>query len=186
MRPLPDTSPPDSGISSRGELPFAPLIMGHMLCESMGGRPALAALWSVASVTPAKPAKVAYLRPYIQNRATWMGYNDVRSHNSTPGERRREITWNAEQWGWKGGGSWWDWGVERVGDGRAWEGFRVTHQSQMCMKPLMMVLRTPSGRRPPLTNAATRVPPSKSDPLAPLSGQLLAWSAGPPLWEQRW
>jgi hypothetical protein len=48
-----------SGRTALGEVPFRPEISGHTSMLSIGGRPELAASWSVGS-WPASPANVAY------------------------------------------------------------------------------------------------------------------------------
>lgn len=48
-------------ISVRGEVALAPLMSGQRSSESIGGRPAAAALESVGS-TPARAQKVEYLQ----------------------------------------------------------------------------------------------------------------------------
>ena len=61
----------------------------------------------------------------------------------------------------------------------------VAYQSAMWTIPLLTVPRTAGGRNPPLTKAATLMPPSNSEYFPPRLGQLLAAfsarSTGPPL-----
>ena len=48
----------------------------------------------------------------------------------------------------------------------------ILHQSATAMRPMETVPRTETGRIPPLTKLAPRVPPSQRDTFEPFSGQL--------------
>jgi hypothetical protein len=58
-------------LTVRGELGASPVMYLSTLTESIGGRPAAAAAWSVGSA-PATSAKVAYLCRRIQ--LAWVGF----------------------------------------------------------------------------------------------------------------
>lgn len=50
--------------------------------------------------------------------------------------------------------------------------YPLHYQSLMCITASVVVPLTANGKSPPLTNAAARMPPSKSAYLPPLRGQL--------------